>query len=466
MAAPGVGRGRRRRAPTGSVSTTTGGGRCPTATSSSTRPPRVSFDAPLDAAVEVNLLGPVAGGRRHGRGAGSWPPPRAGPGRATSSRCRPPTWPAPTRARRREELLDARPVHASTSTGAPRSTAARRLRGDLEAESRRPERLAGFTKAARDELGGAGLHLLAERAERLREDWVRKQLVEAGRARAQSLGWPDAYAYTKALGERALVDASSATSSRSPSSARRSSSRPWPSRGPGWIRGFRMAEPIIISYARGLLQEFPGVPEGVVDVIPVDLVVAAIMAVAGERWPPVRRPADAYPAVVYHVASGVRNPLRYGRLVDLVQSWFTEHPALRRRRPAHRGARVVVPRARPRPAPAAPGHHGHGAWPSAWSARCPSAAGRPTWMAALEERHPLAERALGYVELYGAYTETEARYRVDRLLALWDRLDAGRSRRLLLRPGRHRLGPLRPRRPPPVGHRARPGAHRRRRGRP
>ena len=30
-------------------------------------------------------------------------------------------------------------------------------------------------------------------------------MVEAGRARAASLGWPDAYAYTKALGERALL---------------------------------------------------------------------------------------------------------------------------------------------------------------------------------------------------------------------------------------------------------------------
>ena len=50
---------------------------------------------------------------------------------------------------------------------------------------------------------------------------------------------------------------------------------------PGWIRGFRMAEPVIISYARGLLKEFPGVPEGIVDVIPVDLVVGAVLA-----WPP------------------------------------------------------------------------------------------------------------------------------------------------------------------------------------
>ena len=32
---------------------------------------------------------------------------------------------------------------------------------------------------------------------------------------------------------------------------------------PGWIRGFRMAEPVIIGYGRGLLKEFPGIPEGV-----------------------------------------------------------------------------------------------------------------------------------------------------------------------------------------------------------
>ena len=31
---------------------------------------------------------------------------------------------------------------------------------------------------------------------------------------------------------------------------------------PGWIRRFRMAEPVIISYARGLLNDFPGLPEG------------------------------------------------------------------------------------------------------------------------------------------------------------------------------------------------------------
>ena len=113
-------------------------------------------------------------------------------------------WPAPTRARP-ERSLSAATGSVSTSTGGPRS----RPPGASAATST-PSRGArpGWPPSpseARRELGGAGLHLLAERAERLREDWVKKQMVDAGQARAQSLGWPDAYPYTKALGERALV---------------------------------------------------------------------------------------------------------------------------------------------------------------------------------------------------------------------------------------------------------------------
>ena len=51
------------------------------------------------------------------------------------------------------------------------------------------------------------------------------------------------------------------------------------------------------------------------------------------------------------------------------------------------------------------------------------------------------ERALGYVELYGAYTECEAVYGVDHLLALWDAPRRRRPGHVRLRPPRHRLGP-------------------------
>src|ERR1700727_390714 len=62
--------------------------------------------------------------------------------------------------------------------------AARRLRDDLQAASRHPDRLTAFAKEARGELGGAGDHLLAARSEKIREEWVRTELVDAGTARA------------------------------------------------------------------------------------------------------------------------------------------------------------------------------------------------------------------------------------------------------------------------------------------
>ena len=379
----------------------------------------VSFDSPLDAAVEVNLLGPsrvaaavlAARQRAHEQG-------RTGPVHFLPVST---AYVAGThQGEAKEELLGGN--RFSVEVDWRREVdAARRQRGDLDAASRQPERLAGFTKDARGELGAAGLHLLAERAEHLREDWVKKQMVTVGQARAQSLGWPDAYPYTKALGERALVsqfaDSVPMTIIR-PSIIESALAEPRP----GWIRGFRMAEPIIVSYARGLLREFPGVPEGVTDVIPVDLVVATIIAVAGEALLDAAAGADYPGPTVYHVASGVRNPFRYGRLVELVQSWFTEHPLY-----DSDGQPIVVP------AWSFPGR-GRVQRQLSRASRAmdlaekvvgslPIRGRQAAWMAALEEQHLLADRALGYVELYGAYTETEARYRVDRLLALWERMD-------------------------------------------
>ena len=157
---------------------------------------------------------------------------------------------------------------------------------------------------------------------------MKDQLVEAGRARAASVGWPDAYAFTKALGEQALTESKGDV----PVSIVRPSiiESAWAEPRPGWIRGFRMAEPVIISYARGLLREFPGVPEGTVDVIPVDMVVAAIIAVAAAG--PERAPA------ITQVASGGINPLKYRTLVDNVSAGSPQHPLY-----DNEGQPIVVP---------------------------------------------------------------------------------------------------------------------------
>ncbi|MDQ1518875.1 MAG: alcohol-forming fatty acyl-CoA reductase [Actinomycetota bacterium] len=362
----------------------------------------VSFDSPLDAAVAVNLLGPsrvaqalaAVGSRAHLV--------------AVST-----AYVAGNRRGEAPEALLTDTLFSTEVDWRAEVAGAQRARADADAESRRPERLKKFSKAARAELGAAGTPLLATRAERLREQWIDGRLVELGRARAAALGWPDAYAYTKALGERALAEnrGDVPVSIVRPSIIESAMAEPYP----GWIRGFRMAEPVIISYARGLLKDFPGLPEGVVDVIPVDFVVAATLAVAAG-------PAPEQP-VVYQAVTGSRNPLKYRTLVDLVQDWFSARPLY-----DDAGQPIVVPdwsfpgrgRVRRQLDRAVKGLSAA----EKVVAHLPVRGAKADVAARLEERRTQAERALGYVELYGAYVETEARFDDRRLAALWDTLPA------------------------------------------
>ena len=373
----------------------------------------VTFDAPLDGAVEVNLLGPLrvadtlrelAAERAAKEGVPETLPHLIAVSTAYVN--------SGHKGDATEELITSSKFVSKIDWRAE-VEAARRARGDEDAASRSPERLAAFHRSARSELGAAGTALLAEKTEQLRTDWVHDRMVELGRGRSRALGWPDAYAFTKSLGENALLDLRGdlpVTFVR-PSIVESALSQPRP----GWIRGFRMAEPVIISYAKGLLRQFPGVPEGIVDVIPVDLVVAALIAVAAKG-------PDPSGPTVYQVASGARNPLHYGQLVDLVQNWFTERPLY-----DNRGQPIVVPKW------SFPGRgRVQGQLRRATRAlgaaerlvnTLPVRGERAEGAARLEERRADAERALSYVELYGAYSETEARFRIDRTLSLFESLD-------------------------------------------
>jgi HAD superfamily hydrolase (TIGR01490 family) len=370
----------------------------------------VSFDAPLDSVVEVNLLGPSRVAKVMNDLVTSHRPPGAALPHLIAVST------AYVSSGHRGDAFE-EPISESPYVELPdwraEVEAARRARSDTQVESRTPSQLAKFRKQARRELGAAGTALLAERTERLREDWVADRLAELGRARAQALGWPDAYAFTKSLGEVALADTKGVlpVTIVRPSIVESSLADPVP----GWIRGFRMAEPVIISYARGLLRQFPGVPEGVVDVIPVDLVAAAIIAVAA------RGPGQANESV-YQVASGVRNPLRYGTLVSLCEGWFTEHPVY----DAH-GQPIVVPKWSFPGRGKVQGDLRRAAAALSLAERfvklLPIRGDLAERALGVEDRRLLAERALGYVELYGSYIETEARFRIERTLQLYESLD-------------------------------------------
>jgi HAD superfamily hydrolase (TIGR01490 family) len=375
----------------------------------------VSFDSPLDAAVETNLLGPVRVAETLNELATGDKPHLI----AVST-----AYVAGSRRGRAPEALLADTPWSTEIPWRPEVDAARRARADADAASRDPKLLNKFVRRARAELGAAGTPVLSAKAERLREDWVKDRMVKAGKVRAQGLGWPDAYAYTKALGERALIETRHELplSIVRPSIIESALAEPYP----GWIRGFRMADPVIISYAKGLLKEFPGVPEGIIDVIPVDLVVSSILAVAARG--PLEEPD------VFQSASGARNPLRYRHLVDLVREWFIEHPLADdhdqpisvpewsfpgRRRVQHqltRASRALT-----------------GAERALQS--LPLRGRQAELSGRLEERRDEVERALSYVELYGAYAETEAVFSVDRLLELFESLPAEDRRDFGFDPG-------------------------------
>ena len=361
----------------------------------------VSFDSPLDTAVEVNLLGPQRIANlcnEHG----------VSPHLVAVSTC---YVAGSRRGAAPEQLVDESPYFVEVDWRRE-VDAARRSRLDEETASRQPKRLEQFRSEAQRELGAVGTPALAAKTETIRQAWVTTQMVENGRARASSLGFPDAYAYTKALGELALVEARGEI----PVSIVRPSiiESAWSEPTAGWIRGFRMAEPVIISYARGLLSEFPGVPEGVVDVIPVDMVVAAIVAVAA------RGPKDDGPDVT-QVASGSANPLRYKNLVDYAEDWFTRNPIY-----DELGQPIAV---------AAWQFPGRGrvekqlvrARTSLERAdraleKLPLRGRTAEFAMQLQARKELLDQASGYVELYGAYAECEALYGLDNLLGLWGEL--------------------------------------------
>src|SRR3712207_4093389 len=187
---------------------------------------------------------------------------------------------------------------------------------EVDAASRERSLLRRFETEARRELGMVGEEEeVAGRVDQLRRAWMRERLVERGTERARSLGWHDVYTFTKSLAERMALRERGETPLviLRPAIIESSHREPYP----GWIQGSRMADPIIMAFAKGIIRESPGDPNSLVDIVPVDHVVNATLAAAA------RRPEDPE---VFQVASGDRNPLRYRELYEHVREYFLENP--------------------------------------------------------------------------------------------------------------------------------------------
>ncbi|HEX5497218.1 MAG TPA: HAD-IB family hydrolase [Mycobacteriales bacterium] len=286
--------------------------------------------------------------------------------------------------------------------------AALAARAEVERDSRRPETLRRALRRAQAEHGKAGPQAVAGAAEEARRSWVSERLVDYGRTRARSLGWPDVYTFTKALGERAAEQLATGLplSIVRPAIVESALHHPYP----GWIDGFKMAEPIILAFGRGALPEFPGTPDGILDIVPVDIVTNALLAVA-QAPPPVGEPA------YYHVGSGSRNPLTFRDMYDNVREYFGRYPLPERGRGQIRvptwkfpGGRRVERMLRT----------GERATELAEQAllRIPASGRTRDWMTRVHREQRQLDFLRRYADLYGVYTEAEVIYTDQRLLAL------------------------------------------------
>ena len=300
--------------------------------------------------------------------------------------------------------------------------AAERAGAEAENESRTPERLQAFIDEATREHGKRGPKSVARASEELRTDWIDQRLVEWGRARARSVGWTDVYTFTKAMGERVAeqewAKAGHRLSIVRPAIIESSLRHPFP----GWIDGFKVADPLIMAYGKGALPEFPGLPDSVLDVIPVDYVVNVILALTR-----LGHQGEASEARYYQVCSGASNPLPFHRMYSDVRSYFLANPL-----PDDRGRPIEVPvwkfpannaaerslRVKEKLADLG----------SQLSARLPSTTATRRWTTSLHEMKSGLRSLRTYVDLYQNYTRTEMLFDDQQTRALGASLPVGTPR--------------------------------------
>jgi thioester reductase-like protein len=151
---------------------------------------------------------------------------------------------------------------------------------------------------------------------------LRARLVAAGMTRARSLGWHDTYTYTKALGEMVVAQhrGTVPTAIVRPSIIESSLRDPEP----GWLQNLNVLDPMFVEYGRGRMPDFPLGRDTVLDVVPVDLVANAVVALLPH--------VPAMTAIGYYtLGSGAANPLTGAQLYDVSREYFLRQPMLDRR---------------------------------------------------------------------------------------------------------------------------------------
>ncbi|CAL5032760.1 unnamed protein product [Urochloa decumbens] len=201
--------------------------------------------------------------------------------------------------RSREVLILEKPIESGESLREGRYL-------DIDAELR-------LVKEAKKELQNSPVDEAACKTER-------KAMKELGLQRARHFGWPNTYVFTKAMGEMLLGQLRGAMPMVIVRPSIITSVRADPL--PGWMQGVRTIDTLIIGYAKQNLSCFLGDLSVVVDVIPGDMVVNAMMAAVAAH----SEEKGQAVVPVYHVTSSLRNPATYEVLYESGRRHFYKNP--------------------------------------------------------------------------------------------------------------------------------------------
>lgn len=157
---------------------------------------------------------------------------------------------------------------------------------------------------AAKELSGAALE---NQVRKNRMRWLRRKLTEAGTHRANELGWPNIYTFTKSLAESLILKRGAwlPIAIVRPSIVESSLEKPFS----GWNEGINTSASL--SYLLGTyFRQLPTNERKCLDLIPVDLVTRGMTLIAAAL---VERRHDP----LYHLATSVTNPCNMRRSIEL-----------------------------------------------------------------------------------------------------------------------------------------------------
>ncbi|KAF0908514.1 hypothetical protein E2562_025874 [Oryza meyeriana var. granulata] len=149
------------------------------------------------------------------------------------------------------------------------------------------------------------------------EHTIRHTMKKIGTQRAQKFGWANTYVFTKAMGEMLAYE----QKSRLPIVIIRptATTSTWKEPFPGWIEGAKAIDTWITNYGKGQLKFFPTDVATVIDIVPADIVVNAMLCIISYH-------PQGTTNFIYQIGSSMSNPIKLGEMANATYKYFLEKP--------------------------------------------------------------------------------------------------------------------------------------------